>query len=563
MKLIASNGTDRFDSGTTNQPSRQLLRDPSQSALRLPKLCGADIELGNFITGDESAGGTGALASRLLLRQIGGFPTGGLRDYGVSYQEQDWGRKYLKENGGCIYIDLDHLELAQPEVLSAYDHVACWHAMLRLSRRAQTAANAELREGKILEVLVNNSDGQGNSYGSHLDLLITRRAWDDLFCNRMHTLLFLASYQVSSIVFTGQGKVGAENGQPDVPYQISQRADFFETLSSIETTQRRPIVNSRNEALCGGFRRTVKGRIPALDMARLHVIFYDNTLCPVACLLKVGVLQIVLAMIEAGRVNPDLILDNPLAAVRDYSHDPSLRASAALIGGQQLTAVELQLRFFDEASAFVSAGGCDGIVPQAQAILELWGDSLQKLWNHDLASLTSRIDWILKSSLLDRARQQHPSWNGDAPELKRLDLMYGSLRNGLFWACERQGVIERVVSDERIEHFTEQPPEDTRAWTRAMLLRQAQPEEVGRVDWDEMSFRLRDHDGWPKKEKVRLSDPLASGKAENENLFQRATDLSEVVAALNEAAEAIVPQDNRALAPNGVAGFQNGGEQLI
>jgi proteasome accessory factor A len=195
--------------------------------------------------------------------------------------------------------------------------------MLRLARRAQTAANAELADGRIIEVVVNNSDGQGNSYGSHLDFLITRDAWDDLFRHRLHTLPFLASYQASASVHRpGSG--------PERPagsgYQISQRADFFETLSSIETTQRRPIVNSRNEALCGGFRRAVKGNIPALDMARLHVIFYDNTLCPVACLLKVGVLQIVLAMIEVGRVNPELILDNPLAAVRDWSHDPSLRA---------------------------------------------------------------------------------------------------------------------------------------------------------------------------------------------------------------------------------------------
>jgi len=336
----APTGADQVVPATTTQPARPLFRNRSPGATRLPKLCGADIELGNFIAGAESSGGTGAPASRLLLRQIHGFPTGASRDYGVSYEDQDWGRKYLKENGGCIYIDLDHLELAQPEVLSAYDHVACWHAMLRLARRAQTAANAELEEGRIVEVLVNNSDGQGNSYGSHLDFLITRRAWDDLFRHRMHTLLFLASYQASSIVFTGQGKVGSENGMPDVPYQISQRADFFETLSSIETTQRRPIVNSRNEALCGGFRRTVKGKIPALDLARLHVIFYDNTLCPVACLLKVGVMQIVLAMIEAGRVNPELILDNPLEAVQRWSHDPSLRAGAELIGGQQLTAVE-------------------------------------------------------------------------------------------------------------------------------------------------------------------------------------------------------------------------------
>lgn len=554
MKNIFSNVSD---------PAARAAAKQKPRAERLAKLCGADVELGNFITGAAAVGGTGALASRLLLREIHGFPTGARRDGGVTYDDQDWGRKYLKENGGCIYIDLDHLELAQPETLSAFDHVACAQAMLRLARRAQTAANVQSTDGKIIEVLANNSDGQGNSYGSHLNFLITRRAWDELFFSRMHTLLFLASYQASSIVFTGQGKVGSENRAPAVAYQISQRADFFETLSSIETTQRRPIVNSRNEALCGGFRRVVRRKIPALEMARLHVIFYDHTLCPVASLLKVGVMQIVLAMIEAGRVNPELILDHPLAAVQQWSHDPALDACAELIGGQQLTAVELQLRFFAEASAFVADGGCEGFVPRAKEILELWGDTLQKLSRKDFPALTSRVDWILKASLLDRARHQHPDWTWESPELKRLDLMYGSLRNGLYWACERQGVIEPVVSDERIEHFTQQPPEDTRAWTRAMLLRHAQPEEIERVDWDEISFRVRDRDGWPMREQVWLPDPLASGRAENENLFQRAPGLAGVIETLNESSQDLWPATSATATSTAVAIYSNGKEKPI
>ena len=97
---------------------------------RLPKLCGADIELGNFIAGGETAGGTGPLASRLLLEQIRGYPLARGYGRGVTYDTQDWGRKFLP-NGGCAYIDLDHLELCIPEVLSARDHVAATHAMLR------------------------------------------------------------------------------------------------------------------------------------------------------------------------------------------------------------------------------------------------------------------------------------------------------------------------------------------------------------------------------------------------------------------------------------------------
>ena len=130
------------------------------------------------------------------------------------YNPQDWGRKWFT-NGSCIYIDLDHLELCLPEVISAYDHVAAWQAMLRIAR-APVRGQRKAASGKKYQVLVNNSDGQSHSYGSHLDFLVTRRAWEEIFHRKLHPLLFLAAFQASSIVYTGQGKVGSENGRVTV-----------------------------------------------------------------------------------------------------------------------------------------------------------------------------------------------------------------------------------------------------------------------------------------------------------------------------------------------------------
>ncbi len=302
---------------------------------RLPKLCGADIELGNFVLGLPGVD-TGAMASRALLAEIDGLP----RQRGVSYSPysgnltsyscgpsksdsvntyvssvwnpQDWGRKFLPANGGCIYIDLDHLELCLPETLSAWDHASAWHAMLRIARGALNQANARLPEGRSIQVLVNNSDGHGHSYGS-LDFLVTRRLWDNIIRRKPHYLGWLASFQTSSIVYTGQGKIGSENSAPEVPYQLSQRADYFETLVGTQTTFDRPIVNSREEPLCGNLRWSSDAAAPA----RLHVIFFDNTLAHLSCLLKV--MQLALAMMEGGRVNPALVLDDPLAALAKKS----------------------------------------------------------------------------------------------------------------------------------------------------------------------------------------------------------------------------------------------------
>jgi proteasome accessory factor A len=514
-----------------------------------------DMELGNFLTGIGPTEGNSAIASRLLLSRIAGFPkepgttshcqcamcrqtrqamkataaaTGGAIATEADYNPQDVGRRFLAQNGGCIYIDLDHLELAMPEVLDAYDHVACCRAMLAIAQQAQAEINGRLAAGKRLTVLVNNSDGLGNSYGSHLNILLSRPAWDNVFHRKMHQLLYLASFQVASIVLTGQGKVGAENGTPAVAYQLAQRPDFIETMVGIQTTFRRPIVNARDESLTGSTVNWRKGGADgdANPYGRLHVIFYDNNLCQVAALLKVGLLQIIAAMIEAECVNTKWLLEDPVAAVVRYSHDPTLRAGARLTSGESLTAVDLLRHFLDDMQAFVERGETAGLVPHAAEILHLADDTLQKLAAGDLGAVSGRLDWVLKAQILERAMQRRPQLTWASPQLKHLDHLYSSLDpdEGLFWAFERQGAVESVVSPERVQHFVHEPPADTRAYTRAMLLRRTGGAQVSLLDWDRIDFRMYDAESWATGHRiVDMPDPLRLTKPEMEHMFADAT----------------------------------------
>ena len=550
---------------TSTTPTRPP--NAESAKLGMPKLCGADFELGNLVLGMDLPRGTGALASHLLLREFDGLPLSrknqsvcycpactarrraleygyttaeslgeecSMTKYGSGYNAQDWGRKFLS-NGGCAYIDLDHLELCIPEVLSAHDHMAASHAMLRKARAALQTANARLPEGKKIVGLANNSDGQGHSYGSHLNFLLTRRAWSDLFERRLQHLLFLAAYQASSIVFTGQGKIGAENNRPPVPYQISQRADFFEMLMGLQTTWNRPLVNSRDEALCGPWYGH-QASPDSANKARLHVIFYDQILCHTASVLKVGVMQIILAMIEAGRIRTSFTLDDPVEAVRQWSHDPTLQRHAQLASGRKLTAVELQLHFWEEAERFVVGGGCAGIVPDAQRILELWGDTLRKLRARDYPALARRLDWVLKLQILQRARQQRPDLEWSSPEIKHLDLMYASLDDdGLYWTFEKNGLVDTLVTDAEIERFRTEPPENTRAWTHANLLRLAEPQQVERVDWDSITFSLKGDDYWRRESTVNLTNPLGFTRTACEQVFQNGATLEEALEILGTA----------------------------
>jgi proteasome accessory factor A len=337
-----------------------------------------------------------------------------------------------------------------------------------------------------------------------------RDTWDELFHFKPHMLQFLASHQVSSIVYTGAGKVGSEHGRPEVEYQLSQRADFFETLRGQQTTYRRPIVNSRDEALCGsGLAESERA------LARLHVIFYDSTLCHVSTVLKVGVLQIVLAMIEAGRVSPELLVEHPLRAVGLWSRDPTLHHAEPMVSGKRWTAVELQCALCENARAFVDDGRCDAAVPHARAILDLWAETLDQLKRRDFDTLAGSLDWVLKRYVIEQAIDSRgEGW--DSPMARHLDQQYANLDPacGVYRSMERQGIVRRLVSDEQIERFTSEPPEDTRAWARAMILRSIDPADIYSVDWDRITYAGRSDSGWPETKSVLLDDPRRYGRRE-------------------------------------------------
>ncbi len=525
----------------------------------VPKLIGGDVELGNFILGEnEAAMMSDFEASRLLLAEIDGLPQRRRRyhgfslsaqsngiyggydfggDYGYSSStSQDLGRKYLCANGGCIYIDLNHLELATPEVLRARDYQAVWTAMLRIARQAQSAANEHLSPERRIVVLANNSDRQGNSYGGHQSFLITRAAWDDMIRQCMIPSLFnLMAFQVSSIVFTGQGKAGSENGMPTVPFQISQRADFIETLVGEQTTFNRPLINTRDEPLCGPASRLDAAPLPGDRYARLHVIFFDTNLAPVATYLKVGVMQLILAMIEAGQADGDLVLEKPLTALHEWSCDPDLNLRMPLLSGQSLTAVELQLKFLEKARSFDTRNGFAGIVADAGEIMDLWEDTLLKLQAREFERLRGRVDWITKRALLEQAIAENPDWDWQSPQINYLDQMYSSIdpADGLFHSLDATGLIEPVATEAEIAHFVSNPPEDTRAWTRAMLLRAAGPERVAKVDWDRID--LRSSGDTLRQSHIQLPDPLGATRLDTEAVFAEATDFAGVLDRLHAA----------------------------
>ena len=149
----------------------------------------------------------------------------------------------------------------------------------------------------------------------------------------------------------------------------------------------------------------------------------------------------------------------------------------------------------------------------------------------DLEEQARYLDWPLKKLIIERAMASHPELDWTSPEIKYMDQIYGSLdpEEGLYLAFEREGFTEPIVTEERIARLEGQPPEDTRAWTRAMILRRADPDVVDLVDWDMIRFKHRD---WRRLRDFRcldMDDPRRMGRSQAEAMFRGTEGLDELL----------------------------------
>lgn len=185
-------------------------------------------------------------------------------------------------NGARLYVDHAHPEYSTPEVTNPRDAVLWDRAGVEVMRRAMELA-ATVPDSHPIVLYKNNTDNKGASYGCHENYLMERRTpFADIV---RHLVPFFVTRQV----FTGAGRLGVGQDGRQLAYQLSQRADFFEVEVGLETTLKRPIINTRDEPHADPER-----------FRRLHVIVGDANLSDTATFLKMGTTAIVLSLLEAG-----------------------------------------------------------------------------------------------------------------------------------------------------------------------------------------------------------------------------------------------------------------------
>jgi proteasome accessory factor A len=413
-------------------------------------------------------------------------------------------------NGARLYVDHAHPEYSTPECTNPRD-VVKWdkageQVMLDASRFA-----AQIPGAAPILLYKNNTDNKGASYGAHENYLMRRSTpFAEIVRN-------LTPFFVSRQVVCGAGRVGiGQDGRED-GFQVSQRADYFEVEVGLETTLKRPIINTRDE--------------PHADpekYRRLHVILGDANLAEVSTYLKLGTTALVLSMIEDRFLSQELTVEGSVSALRAVSHDPTLQQRITLTDGRKLTAVQLQMEYLDLAKKYVEDRFGSDADAQTVDVLRRWESVLDRL-ERDPMLCATELDWVAKLKLLEQYRDRDGLGWDDA-KLQLIDYQYSDIRpeKGLYHRLVGMGRIERLLDDQKIEIAMHDPPEDTRAYFRGRCL-EKYADHVAAASWDSVIFDLP---GRESLQRVPTIDPLRGSRAHVGELLDRCDTAEALFAAL-------------------------------
>lgn len=414
-------------------------------------------------------------------------------------------------NGARYYVDHAHPEYSTPECSNARDLVIHDKAGERILEISLRETQGFLPPGKRLAVYKNNSDGKGNSYGTHENYLVSRTT---PFSNIVRDL---TPFFVSRQVFTGAGKLGTEGNwdkEGGGSFQLTQRADFFEAEVGLETTLKRPIINTRDEP-----------HADPVKYRRLHVIIGDANMSEVSTFLKVGTTALVLKMIEDDFL-PDLSLANPVRSLHDVSRDVSCTAQLRLDDGRTLSAVALQWEYLQRATKWVEQNEPG---PDDLDILQRWEATLSAL-ESDPMTLRTQLDWVAKYCLMQDYRERDGLDWGDH-KLKMIDLQYHDVRRdkGLYQRLVEGGQMERLVTDQEVERAMNEPPHDTRAYFRGRVIGKF-PEAIAAASWDSLIIDSGDE----VLQRLPMREPLKGTHQQVGVLLDRAADPAALIRLLQE-----------------------------
>jgi len=340
------------------------------------------------------------------------------------------------QNGGRIYKDCGHIEYASPEVRNPLEIV--------IFEKAGELLSQDFAD----KIYKNNVDSEGNTFGAH----------ENYFTKAdLYQLKSIIPFLITRQIFAGSGKLDEYYGS----FLISQLASYMRYAIGDSTTRDRAILCTKDESLSG-----LNG------WHRLHLILGDANMCESALFLKFGTTGLVLDLAE-DRELPEIKYDLDYAVydIKNISRQTKEWFVKGMYdetgcGHVSTKAVDVQKKYFQAADKLYS--GRDIIT---DLILDMWIDTLEKLEDNPL-ELVGRVDWVTKKALIDAYAAKH-GLDMSNSLLRNIDLQYHDVNRdtGLFYALERAGKTEKLVSNKLIREATKNPPKDTRAYIRGTIIK--------------------------------------------------------------------------------------------
>ncbi|MDE2127388.1 MAG: proteasome accessory factor PafA2 family protein [Armatimonadetes bacterium] len=400
---------------------------------------------------------------------------------------------FLK-NGARLYVDAvgSHEEYATPECCDIIDLVA--H-----DRAGRVLLAGIVRDMGLQDVISFHSNSidhfAGHTFGCHENYLV--QIEDNAYSEALTALIpFLITRQI----YAGTGRVGGHRltrpgsktnvmtvGEHEVDYvwvsnfygveldssvdfQLSQRADHIVKTVSSRVRFNRAIINPKWDSYYS-----------YSNLHRLHILFGESNMSEYACMLKCGATSLALDLVEEGLAPTELQIADPLMALRRISRDPKWRWVVELTNGRTIRAVDLQRAWLAAAKK-----RCAGAGERTEMVLAEWERTLNDL-EVDPLSTADRLDWSAKYRLYSRFIQETGgSWHDDA--MQSVDLEYHNIdpERGLSYELERIGDLVRLTTDDQVAAAVENPPDDTRAFGRAAIIRHLLKTPGLRylIDWD-------------------------------------------------------------------------------
>jgi len=353
-------------------------------------------------------------------------------------------------NGARFYNDHAHPEYCTPECSTLLEILQQDYAGDAVLMACAKSLSAQNFKNPVL-LYKNNTDFCGHSYGCHENYLMPRTlSWDVLS-------QAIIAFFVTRQIYCGAGKYGWEEEDKFIKhgFQISQRADFFSELQSVDTMQRRPIVNTRDEPHANNDR-----------FRRFHVIIGDSNLSLFSNYLKIGTTSLVLqALLNGAPLERVPRVADPLHSLKAVSRDHTWRWICRDISGTKVTAVDIQRVYLRLVKEY-----CPSLPPEWAKVVKEWEQVLNDL-DRDPLSTSDRLDWSAKYKLIEQFRQSE-ELEPDSPWLRSLDLSYHLLdrEQGLFYGLMEQVGFRLPFSLDEITCHSLCPPSSTRAAVRGRCI---------------------------------------------------------------------------------------------